>query len=90
MNNEYWHKIIKIELLDDYKINLIFNDSTNYKFDLNKYFHEGSVFLKIKNKQLFNQVRISNDGRALVFPNEIDFCADSLWLKAHPETISPY
>lgn len=90
MNNEYWHKIIKIEPLEEYKVNLIFDDSTSYEFDLTPYFHPGSVFLNIKNMQLFSQVQISNDGRALVFPFELDFCTDSLWLKAHPESVSPY
>ena len=90
MNNEYWHKITKIEILEDYKINLNFDDSTTLVFDLKNYFHKGSVFQILKKKHYFNDAKISKDGRSLEFPYELDFCADSLWLKAHPERISPY
>jgi hypothetical protein len=90
MKNEYWHKINKIERLNDYNLELFFNDNTKLLFDLSPYFHKDSVFNQLMDKQLFNQVQISDDGRSLIFPNELDFCADSLWLKAHPERSNPY
>jgi hypothetical protein len=90
MKNEYWHKINKIEKLNDYNLELFFNDNTKLLFDLSNYFHNDSVFNLLMDKQLFNQVQISEDGRSLIFPNDLDFYADSLWLKAHPERQNPY
>jgi Protein of unknown function (DUF2442) len=43
------------------------------------------VFAPLADPAFFAQVRIGEDGRSLEWPGELDFCADALWFKAHPE-----
>ena len=87
---EYWHRIIKFEILNDYFLKLFFNDDSVLLFNISDYFKNESIFNILKDKNLFNEVKIADDGRSLIFPYELDFCADSLWLKAHPEKNHPY
>ena len=73
--------ITKTEPLSDYVVNITFDDGKIMKFDLKPFFHEKSVFNPLQNFELFNQVKMSRNGRSLEFPMNLDFCADSLWLK---------
>jgi hypothetical protein len=41
----------------------------------------GGVFTKLSDPQYFAQVRITDRGRAIEWPDELDFCADALWLE---------
>jgi hypothetical protein len=43
------------------------------------------VFAPFSDPEFFAQVRVSGDGRSLEWPGDLDFCADALWLEAHPE-----
>lgn len=43
------------------------------------------VFATLADPAFFVQVRIGERGRSLEWPGELDFCADALWFKAHPE-----
>jgi Protein of unknown function (DUF2442) len=44
-----------------------------------------SVFGAFADPEFFAQVRLGEGGRSLEWPGELDFCADALWFKAHPE-----
>jgi hypothetical protein len=43
------------------------------------------VFAAFSDPAFFAQARIGEGGRSLEWPGELDFCADALWFKAHPE-----
>jgi hypothetical protein len=43
------------------------------------------VFTAFADPAFFAQARIGEGGRSLEWPGELDFCADALWFKAHPE-----
>jgi Protein of unknown function (DUF2442) len=43
------------------------------------------VFNALADPAFFARARISEGGRSLEWPGELDFCADALWFKAHPE-----
>jgi Protein of unknown function (DUF2442) len=43
------------------------------------------VFAPLADPAFFAQVRVGEGGRSLEWPGELDFCADALWFKAHPE-----
>jgi hypothetical protein len=43
------------------------------------------VFASFADPRFFAQVRVGEGGRSLEWPGELDFCADALWFKAHPE-----
>src|SRR5438132_12317621 len=43
------------------------------------------VFAPFAEPAFFAQARVGEGGRSLEWPGELDFCADALWFKAHPE-----
>jgi hypothetical protein len=43
------------------------------------------VFARLADPAFFRQVHVGEGGRSLEWPGELDFCADALWFKAHPE-----
>ena len=86
MIKENWHKITKATPAQNKIVNIEFTDNTIYSFDLKPFIKKGNVFEVLEDDSIFNKVKIGENGRSLEFPNELDFCADSLWLKAHPES----
>jgi len=66
---------------DNHSIKITYSDNaiiTSYFSDL----LEKGVMTKLKNPVVFNQVRIGNKGRSIIWQEQdIDFCADSLRLK---------
>lgn len=43
------------------------------------------VFEPLADPAFFGQARVGERGRSLEWPNEIEFCADALWIESHPE-----
>lgn len=85
MDKIKWHRISKAIPSSDRIVILEFSDKTVYNFDLKPLIKKGNVFENLIDDTNFYKVKIGEGGRSLEFPNEIDFCADSIWLKAHPE-----
>ena len=42
------------------------------------------VMKQLAEPAFFVHVAVGEQGRSLVWPGEIDFCADALWFQAHP------
>lgn len=69
-------KIIKVKVLDDYNLELTFdNDLVKIK-DMKPHLNEG-VFKVLKNKEIFNSVKISFG--TISWNEDIDLCADYLY-----------
>ena len=43
------------------------------------------LFKPLADAALFTQARLINDGRGVAWGDEVDICADALWLEAHPQ-----
>ena len=43
------------------------------------------VMKQLADPAFFARVSVGERGRPLVWPGEIDFCADALWFAVHPE-----
>jgi len=43
------------------------------------------VFAPLADPAFFAKASIGDGGRSLEWPGELDFCADALWFKTHPE-----
>ena len=71
-------RILEIKPQDDYIVKIDFNDGAIVYLDLKKYFLPNSIFLSLQDIDIFRKVKIARNGRALEFPFELDFCADSL------------
>ncbi len=84
------HKIIKADVLDGYRLDLVFQDGTHGTVDLSDLAGRG-VFSLWNDYAEFRKVRIGTTGE-LVWADQIDLCPDSLYLKVtgkKPEDIFP-
>jgi hypothetical protein len=80
----YTPKILEARPLNDYKIWLKFTDQSNGNVDLSHLAGKG-VFASWNKYDNFKNITIEN-GRRLVWPDEIDIDADSLYLKLTGKT----
>jgi len=69
-------KIIKVKVLDDYKLELTFDNNVVKRKDMKPHLNSG-VFKKLKNQEVFNSVKISYG--TISWNGDIDMCADYLY-----------
>ena len=82
-------KILSVEVRQPLQIVLSFDDGAEGCLDLSTYPRTG-VFSAWDDPAFFSQVSVGQGGRSLEWPDEIDLCADSLWLELtgnSPESI---
>ena len=77
------HKVTKVNALSNYRLELVFDDGTRGTVDLSRLVGKG-VFAAFSDPDFFAQVGVGDRGRSLIWPGEIDFCADALWFETHP------
>jgi hypothetical protein len=75
-----FHKIQSCIALEAYKLLLSFEDGVSGEIDLSEKIGRG-VFQALENIENFRQVKVSSDKRSLQWLNDIDLCADSLYLQ---------
>jgi hypothetical protein len=71
--------IIGVKALDDYNLELTFENNEIKIFDMNPYLETG-LFKKLKDKKLFNKVKISFD--TIEWPGGIDLDPEILYAKS--------
>jgi hypothetical protein len=84
-------KIIAFKVCENYRVWLRFNDGVEGEADFSPQVGLG-VFAVWTDYTVFQQVFIGEHGRTLVWPGELDFCADALWLQITekaPEELFP-
>ena len=75
-------EIKKVEVLSDYRLLLTFDNNEKRIKDMKPYLNKG-IFQKLKEKEFFNQVKISYG--SISWENQIDMCADSLYETSEKE-----
>ena len=79
------HKIINVNVLQNYKVKLKFDDGQQGIADLSHLVGKG-VFSSWNDYDTFQNVKIGSSGE-LVWSDQIDICPDSLYLKiTNPES----
>ncbi|MDR1466779.1 MAG: DUF2442 domain-containing protein [Treponema sp.] len=78
--------IIEVKPLKDYEIELVFENNEIKIFDLKDYLETG-VFKRLKDKNLFNQVKISFD--SIEWPGGIDLDPEVLYKKSKTRITAP-
>ena len=83
-------RITKVKALQNYRLELTFDDGVVGTVDLSHLVGKG-VFTLWRDRRAFEQVQIGSSGE-LVWGNQIDLCPDSLYLKVTgktPEEVFP-
>ena len=73
-------EITSVEALPNYRLKLRYNDGVEGVVDLSNELGK-EIFAPWKNPKVFAAVKIERGGRALVWSEELDLCADALWLE---------
>ena len=69
-------KIIKVKALENYNLELTFDNNVVKIKDMKPHLNDG-VFKLLKNKEIFNSVKLSYG--AISWDNDIDLCSDYLY-----------
>ena len=69
-------EVIKVKALDDYKLELTFDNNVVKIKDMKPYLNKG-VFKELKNEEVFRSVKIKFG--TIVWDGDIDLCADDLY-----------
>jgi hypothetical protein len=77
------HSITDVASREDFLLQITFDDGEVRIFDLKPYL-KGSLFIPLRDRQLFAKVRVSKEIRGLSWPNGADLCADMLYLNSQP------
>lgn len=83
-------KITRVRVLNDYRLELEFDDGVEGMVNLVELVGKG-VFALWRDRQAFEQVRIGSSGE-LVWGEQVDLCPDALYLKVtgkKPEDVFP-
>ncbi len=75
-------KITEVEVLSAHLLKITFADGRAVELDFKDKIKPGTVTAPLLNFECFKQVKVTQAGRAIEWPGEIDFCADSLWLES--------
>jgi len=84
------HRVTRVEVLENYRIDLSFADGTRGVVDLSDLAGHG-VFAVWNDYAEFRKARVGDTGD-LIWPGEIDLCPDALYLKTtgkKPEDVFP-
>ncbi len=75
-----FHKVKKVEPLDNYKILVTFEDGTTKVYDVNILFDKFVIFNQLKLVQgLFEQVKVDTGGYGIYWNDDIDLSCNELW-----------
>lgn len=79
-------KIIEASALEPYRLRLKFSDGVEGEVDLSDLAGQG-IFAAWNDATFFKRVRISSAGRSLEWNDQIDLCADSLYLSVTGQSV---
>ncbi len=76
----------QVRPLEDYQLELIFENGEQRIFDVKPYLHRG-VFVRLQNLAAFQAVRVV--AGSVEWPGELDLSYDTLYLESQPTAIAP-
>ena len=69
-------RVIKVKALQNYQLELVFNNNEIRVFDISFYLNKG-IFTKLKNYEFFKKVRVFMG--SIAWSSGQDFCPDTLY-----------
>ncbi len=83
-----FHRIREAAPLPDYRLYLTFDDGVSGELDMKPIIEQGGVFTALADPGRFRQVKIALSGRYVVWPDEVDLCADALYIQIKHDIVS--
>jgi hypothetical protein len=80
-----FHRLMQVSTAPGHVLRLTFADGETHDVDLAPLVRRGGVFAGLRDETRFAEARVSERGRAVEWPGDVDLCADALWLAAHGE-----
>ena len=74
--------VTHVEVLDDHRLRLSFEDGTTGEVDLSDLLARGGVFAQLRDVAYFRQVRVDPDGGTITWPNDTDVAPETLYARA--------
>lgn len=74
-----FHKVMKVEALDDMILKVEFIDNKIKLYDVKKLVSKWKVFEMLKDKRLFKEVEVDQGGYGISWNDEIDIACNELW-----------
>ncbi len=81
-------RIVKAIPIRDRVLRLQYADGQTVEVDFQPVISRGGVFAQLKQDDSFNAVAVSDDGRSIYWPGDVDFCADALWMTGNSAAIA--
>jgi hypothetical protein len=83
--------VVRLDVLDDYRLRLTFDDGLTGDVDLTNLLDAGPVFQPLRDPRLFAQVYIDPQTRTVAWPGGIDLDPEGLHEEAHqhPTKVDP-
>ena len=76
-------RITAVRYIHEYVLEITFADGKTGELDFKaRIVGRGGVFTALEDVAIFQQVRVDEEARTLVWPNGVDFCPDVLYSKA--------
>ena len=93
-----YHDVIKIKCLENYELELTFDDGKSGILDCRPFIEKGGVFSALRDPKLFDTVRIHKELGVITWDNEIDIAPETAyslatgsplpgWMKKNKEVI---
>ena len=75
-----FHKVKSVKSLDNYILEVVFENNIIKYYDVSNLFEKWTVFKKLKTiNGLFNQVKVDKGGYGIYWNEEIDLSCNELW-----------
>jgi len=74
-----YHDITEMRILDDYKLQLTFNDGKSGVLDCKPFIDKGGVFSKLRDPEFFKSVQINKELGILTWDDEIDIAPETVY-----------
>jgi Protein of unknown function (DUF2442) len=78
--------IRNVKPLPDYFLEIVWADGGTSVLSFRDIIAKGGIFARLSDPDFFARVEVGDCGDCLSWTGELDFEADSLWYRAHPET----
>ena len=77
-----YHDVTDIQILDNYKLQLTFDDGKSGVLDCKPFIDKGGVFSKLRDPEVFKSVHIHHELGVLTWDNEIDIAPETVYSMA--------